>query len=86
MTIWTYKVTKGKFKGKTVYTFTNTLFIPPNVPIGTFDDEGNEYLLFQDGLSFVSVEEKEDPDYETAKANGFMGTYEDYQECLKNFM
>jgi len=53
--IFTYKVVKGKFKGKIVKSFESRHFIfginSPFVPC--FDDEGNEYVIYCEDLKDV---------------------------------
>lgn len=78
--LYTYKVTSGKFKGRTVGSFQNALFIQPNIPVSCFDNE-NEYLLYSDDLELI----KSEPfniSYEELKKNGYMGSYEDFiRDC-----
>ena len=60
--VYTYKVTKGKFKGRMVKSFSTAtmLYGIDDCPVcACYDDDGHDYVIYKDHLRFISKEETE---------------------------
>lgn len=59
MKIYTYEISKGKFKGKVVKSYESNAFIYgiTNPWVACFDDNGKEYCIFWNELKEIKVED-----------------------------